>query len=320
MARHSFLVVMASCLARLSLSAAATAGECQEDSIQLQVHDFDAARLAAAECALPTGAVWAEVTAGTAPFQMAVYSNNDIVSGSLLTTHNWEDVNASLYGPPGHAYDIGGNLGFYTFLLAKAGWNVTTFEPMQSNLAMMNATLCANPDIKNQIDVQAFGLGNATTHCQLVSSNANVGDGTVHCNGKYLLGSYKHHSNHLPPGFAVRAEFDVKRLDDVMQSTKFAQQHVDFVKIDVEGYECLVFEGASQLLAQRPRLIQSEVWQTMQGCTPKHYLDIFSTHKYQIKADVTCQKDGPTEGPPEIDGPSGSYLNYWFCDPQPSRA
>lgn len=154
------------------------------------------------------------------PFWMAVYGSNDIVSQSLLFSHNWEQLNVSLYGTlarslvggwkykpgekqrskirkfqqvrclrtlflmilhllvqicyihmsyisymcifkwhrefpsfqtasaaqpirlhddlgprrPGHACDIGGNLGFYTFALAKAGWNVTTFEAMSTNV------------------------------------------------------------------------------------------------------------------------------------------------------------------------------------------
>ena len=71
-----------------------------------------------------------------------------------------------------------------------------------------------------------------------------------------------------PEGFAI--------------SGKFAEQKVDFVKIDVEGFECKVFRGASKLLQQKPRIIQSEVWGTMQGCTPRQYVQLFMDAGYHL--------------------------------------
>ena len=56
-------------------------------------------------------------------------------------------------------FDIGANLGFYSFALAKSGWNVTSFEPMPANLALLKANFCANPDVVERIDLHQHGLG-----------------------------------------------------------------------------------------------------------------------------------------------------------------
>ena len=44
------------------------------------------------------------------PFLIAVYALHDIVSDRVKQSHSWENLDASVYGRPGHAMDIGGNL------------------------------------------------------------------------------------------------------------------------------------------------------------------------------------------------------------------
>lgn len=41
--------------------------------------------------------------------------------------------------------------GYYSFLFAKAGYNVLAFEPMPHNRRAIEATLCLNPDIRTTI-------------------------------------------------------------------------------------------------------------------------------------------------------------------------
>ena len=255
-------------------------------------------------CQLPPGGAWAVLELpGIKPFRMAVYEKHDVVSALARGKHNWEGFSPEHYGKPGHAYDIGGNIGFYTFALAKSGWNVTAFEPMPQNVALFRTTLCENPDIANQVDLHVVGLSDVEDHCKLVSDPNNVGDGIIQCDAKetsptVLLGRHDE----------VRGEFDLKVLDNEMPTSRFAKQPVDFVKIDVEGFECHVWRGASKLLKQRPRLIQSEVWKELFGCTPAEYLKLFRDANYEIKTDVLCKNNAAT------DGASENYFNdYWMC-------
>jgi len=256
-------------------------------------------------CSLPPNGRWAMANVGRAfpPFWMAVYGSNDIVSQSLLFSHNWEQLNVNLYGRPGHAVDIGGNVGFYTFALAKAGWNVTTFEAMSTNVALMKATLCANPDIVERVDLHEVGLGDSPGRCSLMSHSINVGDGMVVCSANDM-------PNHLAPtNMVVREHFEVKRFDDQFPKGKFAEQKVDFVKIDVEGFECKVFRGASKLLQQKPRIIQSEVWGTMQGCTPRQYVQLFMDAGYHLTRNPLCQGDVFLGELPK----GTAIADYWMC-------
>eukprot|EP00435_Cladocopium_sp_Y103_P048489 s2897_g14.t1 len=100
------------------------------------------------------------------------------------------------------------------------------------------ASLCANPDVQGHIDLHEVGLGDSPTHCKLTSGTNNVGDGIVNFGGaRNQAGTAVETSSE----YEVRDEFDVKLLDEEMESSEFAQQKVAFVKIDVEGFECHVW-------------------------------------------------------------------------------
>ena len=244
--------------------------------------------LAPTKCALPGHGAWAMVQIpGIKPYWFAVHArlSHDTVSRRVMRDHNWEDFTAENYGAPGHAVDIGANLGFYSFALAKNGWNVTSFEPMPANRALFKASLCANPDVVERIDFHEHGLGDANQHCYLVANINNIGDGYVSCgNDRNPVAS--------PDGgpYQSRGEFDVKIFDEI-ENNMFAQHKVDFIKIDVEGYECHVFRGAKKLLAQKPRLIQTEMKWDIAGCTPSEYAQMFLDASYRVKTDAKCQNE-----------------------------
>ena len=233
---------------------------------------------------------------------MAVYSVNDIVSDQVLRSGTWElpTILTVSSQRPGHAVDIGGNIGIYGFVLAKAGWNVTAFEAMPFNILLQKATLCANPDVSGRIDLHELALSDVEQRCHLLSQNINVGDGILACDTSAHL--------NLRGTFKVRGQFDVKRLDDVWPSCKFSEQPVDLVKMDVEGFECRVLRGASELLAKRPRIIQSEIWGTMSNCTPSGFMKIVEGAGYSVFRDASCRE----EVAPKL--PSGREIrDFWMC-------
>ena len=231
---------------------------------------------------------------------MAVYSVNDIVSDQVLRSGTWEPTILTVSQRAGHAVDIGGNIGMYTFVLAKAGWNVTSFEAMPFNIMLQKATVCANPDVSSRIDLHEVALSDVEQHCHLLSQTNNVGDGILACDESAYL--------NLRGTFKVRGQFDVKRLDDVWPSCKFSEQPVDLLKMDVEGFECRVLRGASELLAQRPRMIQSELWGTMSNCTPTEFMKIISGAGYSVARDASCRE----EVSPKL--PSGREIrDFWMC-------
>jgi FkbM family methyltransferase len=245
----------------------------------------------ATTCQLPVGGVWCEVRLqNLPPFWMAVYDSNaanDVVSNNICRTGHWEENDMAGFGVPGEMMDIGGNIGYQTFSFARAGWNVTTFEPMKPNLDMIGATMCRNPDLAARIRLQPHGLGTAVQQCQMFAPAGNVGDGFTRCADKANATMRQMDE----ATFVPKGTFDVKRLDQVLINQSITK--VDIVKIDVEGYEYQVFQGAPQFLAQyRPRVIKSEVWGTMVGMTAPvsglEYLGMFENAGYKFFRDARC--------------------------------
>lgn len=67
-------------------------------------------------------------------------------------------------------------------------------------------------------------------------------------------------------------------------------QKIDFVKIDVETFECQVFKGGQSVLTKyRPKMIKSEVWREMTGCTPQEYFGMFKAANYKITKGFDAQ-------------------------------
>jgi len=256
----------------------------------------------APKCPLPANGRWCKVQLGQANFDMAVYNSADIVSQSICQTGTWElqPNDITMLGNPGAAIDIGANVGFYSFALAAYGWNVTSFEPMVANHELLDATMCANPTLKEKITLNKFGLGAKDDHCIIISGDDNLGDGVTQCG--------EDAKKPIAAGYHQRATMDVRRLDDVLAEQGVSK--VDFVKMDVEGFECQVMAGGQSLLTKiRPKLIQSEVWHDMQGCAPEDYLNSFAKASYSVTKDRSCTLPGLVR-------PEG-IENRFMCKEQP---
>jgi FkbM family methyltransferase len=135
--------------------------------------------------------------------------------------------------------DIGANIGYMTSLLAaraQAGGRVSSFEPHPLIFGRLQANLknCVNgnnsPIQANQI---AIGAADGKTHLvEPDGFNNNEGNAMLTDN---LLSDKKSH------------QIDISRLDSLF----CAREQFGVVKIDVEGWELSVFEGAKRLLAEK---------------------------------------------------------------------
>jgi FkbM family methyltransferase len=256
------------------------------------------------ECVLPEWARLCEVRlANATPFSMATYTAYDTVSDDICALGYWDEKDLSKYGAPGNMLDIGGNIGYFTFAFAAAGWTVTTFEPMEKNRALINATMCHNPDLASRIHINAMGLGTKSQRCRMVTPNGNVGDGIIRC--RDAEEAIRDEDITAMGVQQVQGEFPVRRLDEVLLelSQKGLAQNFDFVKIDVEGYENMVFEGAPDFLSNyRPKLIKTEAWPKMVGPNGEapggDYLKRFEKAGYKLFLDPDCKT--PLKGTDEV--------------------
>ena len=135
--------------------------------------------------------------------------------------------------------DIGANLGWYSLLLAKRcpKARIHAFEPEPRNLALLRENLAQN------------GITNVTVHPVAVAERS----------GKMQFYPYpdKNMGRHslVPMAGMKPIEVPVITVDEFLREQRIAPAAVEFVKIDVEGYELPVLQGARTLLAARPTIL-----------------------------------------------------------------
>ena len=157
---------------------------------------------------------------------------------------------------PGKAYlDIGANLGLTSAVIAKYSPQSTVyaFEPVPETFLRAAGTIALN-DLKNVVVIDiALGKENSTVPMYFspeVTSSASVGSfiqEQVSGNAE-IIGATKDKQQ--------KVEVELWRLDDVQQ--KLGIGPVGFMKIDVEGFEYNVVQGAVRAIADNKPIIMYE--------------------------------------------------------------
>lgn len=123
------------------------------------------------------------------------------------------------------ALDVGGHVGFWSYYLALAFQKVHAFEPNELFAQCFERNVRAKG-----VTLHRVALGETKRKVALEVDPENTG------------------ATHVRPG--AEGTIPMRRLDD------FGFDEVDFIKLDVEGYERRVLEGARETLARcRPVVI-----------------------------------------------------------------
>ena len=203
--------------------------------------------------------------------------------------------------------DVGANIGYYVLLAAGAvgpAGRVLAVEPEPHNYGLLTENLRRNR-AANVRPVNA-ALGDAPGTAHLHRSRDNFGD-------HRLFGD----------GTRTTVPVPVTVFDDLADPLGF----VDFVKMDVQGYEHHVARGMTRTLARGGiGTVLTEFWPhgiERAGGDPWAYLDLFVRAWYRP---AVLRDDGEPE-PVAVDGivrrlpafnpdePDGSYLNLVFTRP-----
>ncbi|WP_290885908.1 FkbM family methyltransferase [Arenimonas sp.] len=141
-----------------------------------------------------------------------------------------------LVSPGCRVVDVGGNRGVYAYRFWKLGAQVDVFEPNPVCLAVLGAWSRGKP----RITLHPCGLsdGNGSAELHIPIDDAGV--------------------EHDASASLERHEFGQERAQAVSIATldSFGLKEVSFIKIDVEGHESRVIEGARKTLAScRPALL-----------------------------------------------------------------
>lgn len=146
--------------------------------------------------------------------------------------------------------DIGANAGNFTYIfsqLAPQG-RVYAFEPGSYALSILRRVIALRG--LDNIRLMPFGLSDKKTTLDLhlpVKTSGSVGFGLAH------IGDDKA----VDPRETLSEQIALDRLDDVAAREKI--ERVDFIKIDVEGWELRALTGGEQLISRHHPVIILEM-------------------------------------------------------------
>lgn len=160
----------------------------------------------------------------------------------------------------GDVIDIGANIGYYTMLAARLLPNDTVyaFEPEAGNYI----NLCDNRNINHFTNIKCFpmALSNVVGRAFLYTSNKESGEHNI-------IGSHGLNKNNA-------YEVTINTLDNIWYSSQISP--VSVIKIDVEGAEYRVIEGAYKVIKQFHPDIFVECWEEGLKSDNRTIEDLFS--------------------------------------------
>lgn len=199
-----------------------------------------------------------------------------------------------LVDPTRAAIDVGANAGIYAGRLAQLVPKVHAFEPIPR---LADILALKTP---NNVVIHRIALSNRTGFAELRIPLRNG----VEENGLTTM----EENNHLQSDDAIRTvKCEVDRLDNIIREA------VGFIKIDVEGHEISVLEGAiATIRANRPVLLV-ESMRDHNPDAPENVLKLLRTEGYTALYLDDAGKIGAVGG----GQPAGGIVNYIFIPINP---
>jgi FkbM family methyltransferase len=174
-------------------------------------------------------------------FRMYVDTRDTMFTPQILQHGMWEPAITRVFAQSIKSgmtvVDVGANAGYYTLLAAVgvgAGGRVFAFEPEPRNLEILQRNLELN-GVCDRVTLSGKAALNERKTLELHQNPRNRGAHTL----------FLADPAHSP---FSRVKVETIALDDAIESS------VDFMKIDAEGSEPLIFQGMKKLLARSPQL------------------------------------------------------------------
>ena len=169
--------------------------------------------------------------------RMLALQNDTFVSHALLQHGEFSESEVALWRsflePHWIAVDVGANIGAHTVALARMVERVIAFEPLTYLFHM----LCGSVALNGLTNVQAFNLA--------------LGAEPAHMLVPYIDYTQPSAYGGWAPSFIGGKRTPVAPLDDILPCA-------DFLKIDVEGMELEVLQGALHIIAESQPVLYLE--------------------------------------------------------------
>lgn len=159
-----------------------------------------------------------------------------------------EDVAAfrTFIKPGSVVFDVGANIGQYALLASKLvgeRGQVYAFEPSPEVLAKLQENIRLNSAENIEVVAKAVTAESGMMQFYTANEQGNQGVGSL-----LPAEEYRAHTRS-----AESIEVEALSLDDFCEAQGI--EHVDFLKIDVEGFDLEVLKGAEKLMERNPDLV-----------------------------------------------------------------
>lgn len=188
-------------------------------------------------------------------YKMMLHHPEDdgIVSASFLRNHGnegFENHNKQKYatklrpssGPVPKdplIVDIGANIGIHTLWFAAAGFRTHAFEPVVTNYALLHCSAMVNPPMHKNLWINHLGLSDSFKENVCMNfdrtnqGHAYIDDSANGCQDNSVT--------------LVTLDWYWERV--------LKKEQIYMMKIDVEGFEPVVFNGAPKMMARKPPMV-----------------------------------------------------------------
>ena len=165
------------------------------------------------------------------PCNFKARSITNLTSTQISKTNDWGHLEQIIDFKNKVVIDIGANVGFTTTYFSKISNKVIAFEPDNKNYESLNSQIKIR-NLKN-VETHNLAVSNISGPVEFYSRNANdLHSLGVHNKGKIIQTSH----------------ITAITLDEFWGPSP---QYIGLIKIDVEGFEYEVLQGASKLLEMR---------------------------------------------------------------------
>jgi len=209
-------------------------------------------------------------------YNISLIPNDQGISKELLMFKTHEPISTELISnllQPGMiCLDIGANIGYYVLLeskiIGKEG-KIYAIEPSPENYNCLKRSLELE-NIQN-VDAYNFAAGNNDGRIRFFVNERSNG-----C--KVLQEGQEPPPN--KPGKIIQVP--LKKIDKFVEEKNL--EKIDFLRMDVEGFELQIFEGMQKTLRKFKPTIQLEVHKKHMGMDKtKLFLELLKNHGYQAK-------------------------------------
>jgi FkbM family methyltransferase len=183
-------------------------------------------------------------------YQLLVFANED-VGRQVYFFQRYEEEESAHFRKNVRetdiCFDVGANVGYYTLLFSNAAkrGTVYSFEPVPLNYQMLTTNLVLN-NVHN-VNPRPWAVGTTKKEVSFVITRDAAYSSLMETGRKPVV---------------ERIRVPMTGLDEYCQSEHISR--IDVLKVDVEGAEEQVIEGASRLLRDYPpRLIMLELYEPM---------------------------------------------------------